>query len=257
MTSVFHRTDATAADLAVKQPIDLKVPKNLRGHTEHFSVYVDPALGPDGLQDADGVLATCETDYAKISGYFGGLTSGPFNVMLFSNPGGAYHMTCAATDLFCDAKANPPSGNYSEFLNVAEFVEVFEAVQATGWDCGASNGEGLSRVLATDLYPAELDGFASAARWLDSSRPDYVDRALTSDTDSVANGCSVLFLNWLRFQLGYSWQQIASAAAPTLGQTYTKLSGKPDGLKLFRALVDSHFPPGYPSELAADNPFPL
>lgn len=257
MASVFHRTDASAADLAVKQPIDLKVPKNLRGHTPHFSVYVDPALGPDGQQDADTVLAKCEADYTKISGYFGGLTAGPFSVILFSNPGGAYHMTCSATDLFCGAKANPPSGNYSEFLNVAEFVEVFEAVQAAGWDCGASNGEGLSRVFATDLYPAELDGFATAPSWLDSNRPDYVDRALSSDTDSLANGCSVLFLNWLRSQLGYSWQQVAAAAAPTLGQTYTKLSGKTDGFKIFSALVDSHFPPGRPSGVATDNPFPL
>jgi hypothetical protein len=257
MTSVFHRTDVTAAHLAVKQPIDLKVPGNLRGRTQHFSVYVDPALGPDGQKDADVVLAKCEADYTTISGYFGGLSAGPFSVILFSNPGGAYHITCAATDLFCDATVNPPNGSYSEFLNVAEFVEVFQAVQAAGWDCGASNGEGLSRVFATELYPAELDGFATARGWLDSNRPDYVDRTLSSDTNSLANGCSVLFLNWLRFQVKYSWQQIVFAAAPTLGSTYAKLSGKSDGFKLFRALIDSRFPPGRPSGLATDNPFPI
>lgn len=257
MARVFHRTDVVAASLVAKPPIDVKVPGNLRGHTQHFSVYVDPALGPDGQKDADVLLAECEADYAKISAYFGGLTAGPFSVILFSNPSGAYHMTCAAKDLFCDAKANPSNGNYSEFLNIAEFVEVFEAVQAAGWDCGASSGEGLSRVLATDLVPAELDGFATAPSWLDSNRPDYVDHALSSDTDSLANGCSVLFLNWLHFQLGHSWQQVAMAAAPTLGQTYTKLSGKKDGFKLFSALLDSHFLPGRPSGLASDNPFPL
>lgn len=29
------------------------------------------------------------------------------------------------------------------------------------WGCGASNGEGLSRVLATERYPTELNGFSA------------------------------------------------------------------------------------------------
>lgn len=243
--------------MAIKQPGNVMVPGNLRGKTQHFAVYVDPALGVDGQTDADVVLARCEGDYAAVSGYFGGLQAGPFNVILFSNPGGAYHMTCAATDLFCDAATGPANGNYSAFLNVAEFVEVFQAVQAKGWDCGKSNGEGLSRVLATNAYPAELDGFATAKTWLDSRRPNYVDKNLSSDTNPLGNGCSVLFLNWMRFQLKYSWQQIVGAAAPTLGLTYTHLSGKKDGFKQFKALINAHFPPGHPANLTTDNPFPL
>lgn len=76
-------------------------------------------------------------------------------------------------------------------------------------------------------------------------------------TDLRDNGCAVLFSNWLRFQLRYSWQQIVSAATPTLGETYTKLSGRAVGLKLFRAPIDSRFPLGRPSGLATDNPFPI
>jgi hypothetical protein len=257
MASVFHRTGVVSARLTATKPGKLKVPGNLRGQTPHFAVYADPALGPDGKQDANVVLAECEADYARVSGYFGGLAAGPFSVILFSNPNGAYHMTCAATDLFCDAKTGPADGNYSEFLNIAEFVEVFEAVQKKGWDCGKSNGEGLSRVLATDPYPAELDGFATAQSWLDSRRPNYVDRTVSSDTNPAGNGCSVLFLNWLHFQLGYTWVQIVGAGAPTLGKTYTKLSGKTGGFKLFKALLDAHFPVGRPSGLVTDNPFPL
>jgi hypothetical protein len=257
MTSVFHRTDSISIRPAPAQPINLKVPSNLRGQTPHFAIYADPALGTDGQKDADVVVAKCEADYATISGYFSGLTPGPFSVILFSNASGAYHMTCAATDLFCDAKTNPADGNYSEFLNIAEFVEVFQAVQAAGWNCGMSNGEGLSRVLATDAYPGELDGFATAPSWLDSDRPNYVDRNFSSDTDSVANGCSVLFLNWLHFQLKYSWQQITAAGAPSVGQTYTTLTGKTDGFNQFTALINSHFPTGHSSGLLTDNPFPL
>src|SRR5260370_32693676 len=132
MASVFHRTGVVADARDVVQTIQLTVPGHLRGQRQHFAVYVDPALGADGQKDADVVLATCEADYARISGYFGGLSAGPFSVILFSNPNGAFHMTCAATDLFCDSTINPANGNYSEFLNIAEIVEVFKAVPRKG-----------------------------------------------------------------------------------------------------------------------------
>lgn len=257
MASVLHRTGVASSGQASKRPSRLKVPRNMRGRTKRFTVYVDAALGPGGKRDADVVLARCEADYAKISRYFGGLSAGPFSVILFSNPKGAHHLNCAATDLYCDAKTKPARGNHSEFLNVAELVEVFEAVQAKGWDCRKSNGEGLSRVLAADLYPAEVDGFTTAHVWLDSRRPNYVDRNINSDANPTANGCAVLFLNWLCFQHGHSWRHIVAAAAPTLGRTYSKLTGRTDGFNQFRALLDSRFPVGRPSQLATDNPFPL
>src|SRR5215467_5981372 len=256
MPGVFHRTGMAVAKAAT-DPSTLIDEANLAGQTRHFTVYVDPALGPDGSADAQGVLAACEADYAKVSGYFNELAAGPFTVVLFSNPGGAYHDTCAATDLFCDAKTDPAGGDYSEFLNVAEFVEVFEATQARGWDCGKSNGEGLSRVLATDAYPGELDGFATAAAWLDSARHNFVDHTFHTDTDPTANGCSVLFLNWMRFQLNYSWAQIVGAAAPTLGATYAGLTGKQDGFTRFESALYKRFPKGMPSGLTTDNPFPI
>ena len=239
------------------QPIRLKVPGNLRGRTRHFAVYVDPSLGPDGQIDADVVLATCEADYAKISSYFAGLKPGPFNVILLAQSGGAYHTTCAATDLFCDAHINPARGLYSELQNIMEFVEVFESEQRKGWDCGKSNGEGLSRVLAADIHPGELDGFAVAKDWLNSTRRNFVDHTYPTDGSWAANGCSVLFLMWLRHQLRYPWHRIVAAAAPTLGQTYTALTGNTDGFGRFKALIDHHFPAGRTSKLPTDNPFPL
>lgn len=257
MANVFQRTGTTVAPTAVTDPSTLIAPANLRGKTAHFEVYADPALGGDGDSDAQDVLAKCETDYGTVASYFGGIAAGPFRVVLFTNTGGAYHLGCGATDLFCDARTSPANGDFSEFLNVAEFVEVFEAVQNGGWDCGASNGEGLSRVLATDAYPAQLDGFSTAAAWLDSQRRNFVDHTLSSDTDPAANGCSVLFLNWLRFQLDHSWMQIVEAAAPTLGATYAKLTGKHDGFKQFEALMNKRFPKGRPSGLTTDNPFPI
>ena len=257
MANVFNRTGHDAISAQATDPSTLITPANLQGRTAHFEVYADPALGADGATDAQGVLAKCENDYATVNGYFGGIGAGPFRVVLYANTGGAYHLSCAATDLFCDAKTGPANPDLSEFLNIAEFVEVFEAVQNAGWDCGASNGEGLSRVLATDAYPQQLDGFATAGAWLDSPRKNFVDHTLNSDTDFTANGCSVLFLNWLRFQLDYSWTQIVEAAAATLAQTYTKLTGKKDGFKQFESLINQHFPKGQPSGLTTDNPFPI
>src|SRR6266568_4690830 len=101
MTSVLYRTGVTLAKVT-GNPSELITPANLQGRTQHFAVYADPALGADGKLDAQEVVAKCEADYATVSGYFGGLSASPFNVVLFSNPNGAFHATCAATDLFCD-----------------------------------------------------------------------------------------------------------------------------------------------------------
>jgi hypothetical protein len=60
-----------------------------------------------------------------------------------------------------------------------------------------------------------------------------------------------------RFQLKFSWEQIIQAGAPTLDQTYSNLTGRNDGWATFKALIDEKFPPGRPSGVTTDNPFPL
>lgn len=242
-------------------------PVTQEGQTAHFAVYYDPSLGAMGQGCADGMLASCEGDYAQISSMFGGINAGtlPVNVILApldpsgQGAGGAYHNGCSGVDLYCDVKTVPGLDiDYSRFMMVAELVEVFEATQNVGWNCGASNGEGLSRVLSTDVYPAELDGYSTAAAWLDSpDRPDWVNQIEPTDQDSVANGCSVLFLNYLNTQLRYSWNQIVPAGAPTLAETYTNLTGNADGWTPFSQQLSTAFPPGTPSGLTTDNPYPL
>jgi len=242
-------------------------PVTQEGATANFVVYYDPALGPNGKSCADGVLATCENDYAQISTWFGGIASPtlPVNIIIAAldpsgqGGGGAYHYGCSAVDLYCDLKSVPSLDiDYTRMLLVAELVEVFEAAQAVGWNCGASNGEGLSRVLATALYPAELDGYTTAAAWLDTpDRPDFVNNTNPTDTDPVSNGCSVLFLNYLNTQLGFGWDQIVQAGAPTLAQVYTTLTGNADGWTPYRQQLDNNFPLGTPSGVTTDNPYPL
>src|SRR6266700_803425 len=232
-------------------------PYTLRGSTGHFTVYHENALGSNGPVLADGVLASCEAEYRQIKGWFGEIDppNQPFNVYVVTGSFGAYHASCPATEEHCAAFSGT-NANLVRMLQVAEEVEVFSAAQG-GWNCGASPGEGLSRIFATELYPAELNGFASAASWLDGGRPDYVNANDPTDRNYVSIGCSPLFLNWLRYQLHFTWAQIVRAGAPTLAGTYQNLTGATDALTQFKGLLDAHFPPGQPSGLANDNPYPL
>ncbi len=253
--------------VAYKPLAAIKTKVTLRNKTQHFNIYYFTSLGGVGQTIADGVLTTCESDYNRIAGYFGGITPPglPFNIYLAplsangDGRGGAGHPACLSGEIGVDVKTNPTLDiDLSRFLVVAEVVEVFSAAQNLGWNCGADNGEGLSRVLATVLYPAELDGYATAGFWLDlRKRPDYVDKNKATDRDRVANGCSVLFLNFLNSQLKFGWNQIVAAGAPTLAKTYAKLTGQSNGFVRFKNLLQSKFPQGKPSRLQTDNPFPL
>ena len=131
------------------------------------------------------------------------------------------------------------------------------AAQANGWNCGASAGEGLSRVLATELHPASLGRFASASHWLNSPRPDWVTRTEGTDRDYVSIGCATLFINYLRHQLHFSFAQIVQAGGTTLQQTYERLTGSADAFGPFASLLEARFPPGVTVNLPSDNPFPL
>ena len=233
--------------------------------TPHFTVSVDSGLGASGAAVADALLATCEQDFATLQGYFGGITpkSMPFHLIVTSGSTGASHATCLATALSIGAKSGPLP--FMRSLVIAEEDEVFEANFGHGWNCGYSNGEGLSRVLANDMVPGvEPQGFVSPPVWLDEPsdmtgvlREDWVNKTDHTDTNYFSIGCSVLFLNWLRFQLKYTWTQIIVAGAATLGQTYKNLTGKNDGWNTFKTLIDAKFPPGKPSHVTTDNPFPL
>ena len=233
--------------------VQFDYPATLQGSTQHFTVYYDPSLGGDGATIAAGVLQTCEQDYARVSAWFGGINLSSMNVIIAPGISGAYHHGCSGTDLYCGARTGPVDVNYTRFVLMAEVVEVFSAAQGGAWNCGASNGEGLSRVLATQLYPAEAAGFATAPKWLDGGQPDWIDNTDSTDLNPVSTGCATLFLNWLHYELGYSWRQIVGAAAPTLAGTYANLTSRPDG---FLSLVRAKFPAGS-SGLNGDNAFPL
>jgi len=123
-----------------------------------------------------------------------------------------------------------------------------------GWDCGASPGESLSRVLANDLYKGvEPADFISSNVWLNlNPRPNFVDQADPTDTN-----CSVLFLNWLRFELNHGWAEVVASGGATLADTYRGLTAENTGWSDFSAVIDASFPVGKTYRLKTDNPFPL
>jgi len=177
-----------------------------RGSTTNFTVYYDSKV-TNGASLADAVLANCEADYAQLVSWFGGTTPAglPFTIKIDPGTFGAYHANCAATEVHA-AAFDETNGDLVNFVVVAEADEVMMAAQNLGWDCGASAGEALSRVLATERYPAQLGGFATAAAWLDSDRPDWVTNSdptagQSGGFNAVSIGCSVLFINYLHYQL--------------------------------------------------------
>jgi hypothetical protein len=141
-------------------------------------------------------------------------------------------------------------------LVVAEAAEVFMANQEQGWECGASNGEGLSRVLATDAYP-QVFRFFTAAEWLDGPRRDFVTQNDGSDIRRDSIGCSTLFLNYLRVQLGFSWPQVVQSSGRSLATAFHLLTGRTDAFDSFSSLLARRFPAGGIANLATDNPFPI
>ena len=118
------------------------------GQTQNFIVFSDGTSSGDAA--AKAMLDNAEADYAATQVWFGGLTppSLPFYVYADPNAGGAYHMTCAGTDVHVLSDPVRAPG----FLT-AEIVEVFEAAINNGWDCAVTNGESLSRVLAFERHP--------------------------------------------------------------------------------------------------------
>jgi hypothetical protein len=261
ITEATSRVTAMLGEQAVDHVGDAVAAHATHSSTSHFVITYSRSLGADGPVIARRVAARCEADYTSLQQLFGGITPAqlPFKIRLTPGHNGASHATCAATDLMIGARSAPPADpDFVNALVIAEEDEVFMANFGHGWDCGASNGEGLSRVLSNDIYPnTEPPGFVSAPAWLDGGRADWVNQTEPTDIDYVSIGCAVLFLNWLHTQLGHSWHDIIQAGGPTLANTYRGLGEAGDGYTRFRQLIDQHYPPGRPSGLTTDNPFPL
>jgi len=190
----------------------------LVAQTAHAAVYAQ-----QGSQSAaTAVAGAVEQDYSALAAIFGLEPPGlPFTVYVQPGVGGAYHCGCAATTFFVDADPQLGGGFFA-----AEAVEVFEAAIGNGWDCGATNGEALSRVLAASLH-SQLGTILvpTEVGWWNDGAANYVSDNGADDRNADANGCGTLFLYYLHDGLGHGWDAITRAGGASLAATYAALSG--------------------------------
>ena len=238
------------------------------GRTEHMIVYTDGT--PNGDAAAQAVLKTAEADYQAVANWFGGIslppgqegddqttprTATPVQILIDQQAGGAYHFGCDATDIYIE-----PTPELANGFMVAELVEIFEAAVNNGWQCGNTNGEGLSRVLAGERNAKLGPLFTQTGQaWWQAGHADYVNSNAADDRDENSNGCATLFLFYLNNQLGASWEKIVATGGATLGATYQKLTGKSgaQGFSDFIALLGGLAQGGTLNLPASGNPFPI
>lgn len=261
----------------------------------NFQVQFDPAeFSADELPlvrlRGQSLPAGCEADLKTLCAWFGVVPSdafGPSNrvsVTLTKHVRGASNWGYSKSNSRMLVNCNLGGTDDSVLsLFVAEMSEILMSLKGK-WNRGDSTGEGLSRVCADLLHPASspMDTNNNVNAWLASDptqdstsavadtefRKDWVSMsfaggplragdAVAGDQDSYSFGCAMLFINYLRSQLGYTEAEIIQLGQPTLGATYSSLTGLQDsGFGPFRRLVDVLFPPTAPSA-SSDNPFPL
>lgn len=228
-------------------------------------VWYDPALGSGGLALAQVLLSQIQTvmevndNFFEVKGLAG-------NLLLVSlsgqsdGSGGAYHYGCAfdaaqtgASDWYIDYATF--SNGMDLGLAQAEVSESYMGLQGKGWDCGGSNGEGLSRVLAEQMCGGPmgaLSDFQTFPSWQEADSPNWIDQTEPTDQNPVSTGCAVGYLYWMQ-SLGYTWGQIIQAGCPdgTLASNYKALTGKEGGWDAFMLAVNQ-----LKGEIVTDNPWP-
>jgi hypothetical protein len=254
------------------------------GHTAHYLVSYDDSLSSGtGLDLAVQLMAHLDDDYALIQSWFVGVQyhfTSPINVHLSGADDGARWFCPSEAVRFwfpinVDLMPGPtPTTGLLRYLVVSEVTEMFMASQGREWygSVGLFNnadegsmGESLSRFLAAEFLAATgvsssiFTGFHVGGKWIDAaSRDNFVDISMDDIQPHMITGCGVLFLAFLRHELGFTIQQIIAAAAPTMAGVHTKLTGMTDAWTSFRDLVNLHYPQDgsiYASPL--DNVFPV
>jgi hypothetical protein len=242
-------------------------PANFTDGAGQDLVFYDRAGGTGEIYTTRGntlstaILATCEADYEALREYFNTTPDDlPFDIYVQSGSGGASHGGCDDSEIHCDA-FDGTDADLMRMLVVSEADEVFEADQDNGWDCGQSHGEGLSRVLASHRYPRSMTtnngSFRTGGWWIWSPRNNWVDDNDDSDTNFSSIGCVTLFIHYLKFQLGFSLEQITQAGGGTPAAAYNRLTGRTDAFAPFKAAIERRFDVNVKEPFDSDNAFPI
>ena len=222
------------------------------------SVYVDPTLGAQALQNARDLLAAADRVVEQNNAIFA-ISGGPVDAIVFAlngqtdGTGGADHDGCD----FTTGNAIEVDASYGDSSRV---VALFEAELSecamNGQLCGYSNGEALSRWCAAAVGSNALADFATAPQWAQDGMPDWVDQTEHTDQDPDSIGCGMAFLSWLISQ-GHSLSHVAQAMVSlgddgTLAELYARLTGNAatEAWSSFSSAVS-----GLPGGVTSDDPF--
>jgi hypothetical protein len=222
------------------------------------TVYVDPNLGPPGLQNAQDLLADAPRVVAANNAIFG-TTGGAVSVIVYAL-GGATDGTGGADHAGCDYQTGNNIEVDASFGSPARVSALFEAelseCSMNGQLCGLSTGEALSRWCAISTSNNALADFATAPDWAQNGKPDFVNTVDSTDQNPVSTGCGMAFISWLlskRSTLAQiARQMVTDGDAGTLAALFGALTGDnaanawPDFLTAVNAL---------PSGVNSDNPF--
>ena len=146
------------------------------------TIYVDPSLGAQGLQNAQDLLNDADRVVSANDGIFG-TTGGPVSVIVFAL-GGATDGTGGADHMGCDYTTGNAIEVDASFGNSSRVSALFEAelseCSMNGNLCGESTGEALSRWCAAVIGNNALADFATAPQWFADGTPDWVNRVPTA-----------------------------------------------------------------------------
>jgi hypothetical protein len=222
------------------------------------TVFVDPALGQPGLQNAQDLVNDGDR-VANANDALFGTTGGPVSVIVFAldgetdGSGGADHMGCD----FTTGAAIEVCASFGSPARVSGLFEAELSECSMGGNlCGVSTGEGLSRWCAAVISDNALPDFATAPTWFQDGTPNFVDSTDPTDRNPVSTGCTMAFLSWL-LSRGHGLNRIAPVMvelgdAGTLAQLFARLSGEaasrawPAFIAAVRAL---------PGGVTSDDPF--
>jgi len=244
--------------------------------TTNFNLKYEDSL-TNAITRATALAAVCENEFTVLTGWFN--ISGAFGtgdrinvvVDIPNNGGGNNHgyQSGGKSTIHVDSQSlNSNNANAAEIVKmifINELVEIFMSYNnqhgQNTWKAGDSNGEGLSQLCGILRFSTGHYLYYNSwvNQWLDTARNDYVTAPEQKDTNAVSFGCALLFLNYLRTQLGFTIQQIIQNGAATLAGTYTNLTGDSSNpFPFFKHLLDEAFP-GTATNTGPnlDDPYPI
>lgn len=195
------------------------------------TVYVDPTLAQQGLQNAQDLLNDADRIITANDQIFG-TTGGNVSAIVFAL-GGATDGTGGADHSACNYSTGNAIEVDASFGNSTRVSALFEAELSEcsmgGNLCGESNGEALSRWCAAVTSNNALSDFATAPQWVQDGMADWVDETEDTDQDADSVGCGMAFLSWLMSK-GSNLDKIAPAMVSlgdsgTLAQLYANMTG--------------------------------